>query len=280
MTSAIITGAYGFIGSHLVAELANRGVKVYFVGRYDSLYAITDKVDMIYHCADVTPNLPRDADDYMAGMKLVHTILHYWKNQQPQATLVGFNSVWAYPAIDWKTDWMLNEDSYWLGPMRSWQEYYGIQKKALCVGMNAFANQYEMASSFLTLGNVYGPGDTSNRFVNQTIAYMKESPDQIEMINRDEKKNFIYVKDQINLILRASKSFERPLNIAGRTYTKGEVVDELVKLLDYKGEVCWRDDSRKRTNALDCTRAANMSLFQGLQVHTLEEGLRKTLGME
>lgn len=276
MTSAIVTGAYGFIGSHLVTELANHGVQVYFIGRHDSIYSITDKVDMIYHCADVTPNLPRDADDYMAGMKLVHTILHYWKNQQPQATLVGFNSIWAYP----EHEGMLNEDYYWYGPMRSWQEYYGIQKKALCAGMNAFENQYEMQSSFLTLGNVYGPGDTSNRFVNSTIEYMKASPDSIEMSYPDEKKNFIYVKDQINLIIRASKSYTRPLNIAGPTYTKGEVVDALVKVLDYKGAVLWQRGSPKSRNALDCTRAVNMRLFEGIKLHTLEEGLRRTLGIE
>ena len=65
----LVTGANGFIGKNLIAELKNRGFNEIFEFTRDSdpelLEIYTKDCDFIFHCAGI--NRPQNEQDYMEG---------------------------------------------------------------------------------------------------------------------------------------------------------------------------------------------------------------------
>lgn len=273
MNSAIVTGAHGFIGTHLSTALEARGVTVFRLGRQDSVYDVKDEVDAIFHAADINPEQDNRGDAFMQLLDMNRRILHYWKNAQRDAVLIGFNSMWAYPKeISYGDHW-----NYWKGPMSDWQQHYGIMKKMMLVGIQSFKHQYQMKGSMLTLGNVYGPGDKSNRTVPKLIRdILAYDGKPIEIHNPSNKRSFTYIEDAVAGILRAVEWEYDLLNVATEPHAIRDVADALFQIMNFPNDVIYTSDGNHGMHKIVVSPDG---LWRGIKTHTLEEGLRKTLGM-
>lgn len=270
MKTAIVTGGTGNIGSSLVEKLFDRGFKIYQIDRQDDIFDVTTPVDIIYHCADVGPSGKNRADSFLDNLDITNKILHYWKTIQSTATFIGMDSIWAYPHGHIFSNY--SESEYWLGAMTDFQEHYGIIKKVLLAGIKAHKHQYNMKGSMLALGNVFGPKSTGN-IVNFLIREMQnESPViKIEYC----QKNFTYVEDQVEGIISASECDVDHLNIVPLERSIKEVVFFLTRLLNYKGIVEYIPNTRSRVL---CGYMANtLGIWENIKLHSLEEGLKKTI---
>lgn len=94
----LVTGAKGFIGKNLVAELKNRKYTDIFEYDIDSDYLALDKycreADFIFHLAGV--NRPQDQDDYMKGNAgFTSTLLNILKNHKNNCPIMISSSIQA-----------------------------------------------------------------------------------------------------------------------------------------------------------------------------------------
>jgi nucleoside-diphosphate-sugar epimerase len=289
MTRALVLGARGFIGRNLVRTLTARGWEVEAPDRRVDLCEAAARamqcgpVDYIFHAADVSGNVSWSKDhageQFLRTSRMAVGILDAWRNEQPQARLIGFSSLWAYPhaLLD------VRESDYWNGAMAAAVEHYGVVKKLLGVGIAAMRRQWGMRGTMLVLGNVYGPDDTSQRLIPSLVSRMRSAGDELEIYSDGhESRDFVYIDDQIEGILRHVDYDGDLLNVtAGGSHTVRQVVETLAQLMGYRGRIVYRPIGEPTTSR--CTHVDRASAVTGwpagVKLHSLQDGLRKTLGL-
>jgi GDP-L-fucose synthase len=293
MTRYLITGAHGFIGRHLTDFIRKnqRESDVVLAGRERDLTDPTacmkllqqsGALDYVFHLADVSGNAQwsasHSADQFFANAKMSLNILEGVRKCQPHARLVGFSSLWAYPA----RVAVAREEDYWDGPLHGPTQHYGLNKKFLGAGLQACKQQFQMKGTMLVLGSVYGPGDHSDHVIPSLIHRMIDNPTRLEVWgDGSQTRDFIYVEDQARAIFLHKDFNGELLNISGgKSYSIREVVETLVRLLSYTGEVNYRSEASAGVNErrMDITRAGQQTGWPAnFTLHSLEEGLLKTL---
>ena len=113
MKRYLITGAKGFIGRHLALYLQAEEprAEVIAAGREhdladpvacDELFRQAGALDYVFHLADVSGNArwsaANSATQFFANARISLNVLDAVSRLQRQARLVGFSSLWAYPA--------------------------------------------------------------------------------------------------------------------------------------------------------------------------------------
>jgi nucleoside-diphosphate-sugar epimerase len=179
----------------------------------------------------------------------------------------------------------VREEEYWSGRMFPPTEHYGIVKKLLGVGIGAFRRQFGMGGTMLVLGNVYGPGDPSTRVVPSLIKRFRSNPPVLEVWgDGSQTRDFVYIDDQIEGILRHLDYDGDVLNVTTGVYRSiKELVGILAELTKYAGRIAFSQGQKggvanRRVNIEAAHRASGWP--DGLHLHSLEEGLRKTLAAD
>jgi nucleoside-diphosphate-sugar epimerase len=285
---ALITGGTGMIGGVLARRLKDDGWEVKTPVHDLSLWAGADvafsafdmRFDYIFHCADVCRGLEwtkkHPGEQFLANAAITTNVLRAWKEHQGRATFVGFSSGWAYPA----GAMISTEGFYWSGHMHPDIEQYGIIKKMLGVGIQALKRQYGMDGTMLTLGNVYGPGDASTRVIPSILKRMLSNADRLEVYGSEtDERDFVFIDDQVEGILRHRNAKEPLVNIAsGRLTTVGEVVRTIVELATYKGDVVFLNKEIGTPRGFDLSLSRRLTGWpDNMTFHSLREGLRKTM---
>jgi GDP-L-fucose synthase len=236
----------------------------------------------IIHLADVQGNARWSAENaavqFLANSKISLNVLEAWTRWQPQARLICFSSLWAYPEA--VTD--AAEKNYWNGRMHRPTEHYGLNKKFLGTGLDACKRQHGLKGTVLVLGSVYGPEDATSHVIPSLMNRMRQNPGLLEIWGDGaETRDFIYIEDQLQGIVQHLDYDGELLNISsGRSSSIRQIVEILVRLMDYKGLVVF--DPSKASGAanrrLNTDLAAQTTGWPGrFQLHTLEEGLQKTV---
>jgi len=293
MSRFLVTGGTGFIGKHLTRFLQQRfsESEVVSVGsKFDltnpaqakELFQNFGKFDYVIHLADVQGDAKwaaqNAATQFMANAKMSLNVLESRHLFQPQARLICLSSLWAYPEKVIEAE----EKDYWNGRMHQPTEHYGINKKILGVGMEAFKRQHRLRGTNLVLGSVYGPEDLTTHVIPSILKRMQENPNLLEIWgDGTQTRDFIYVDDQVQGIFQHLDYDGELLNISsGKTYSIREVVEILAKLMDYKGKIVF--DASKGAGVVN--RRINTNLARqttgwpdNFKLHTLEEGLLKTV---
>jgi GDP-L-fucose synthase len=161
---ALVTGATGFLGRHLVAALRQDGHDVLALGSRDadltnaaSLDRFAEPVDTIWHLAAWTQAgdfcLRHPAEQWVINQQLNTTVLEWWHRVQPQAKLVAIGTSCSYAPGE-----RLSEDRYLIGEPVPELYAYGMTKRMLLVGLRAMQAQYGHRWLYLVPSTLFGPG--------------------------------------------------------------------------------------------------------------------------
>lgn len=295
----VVTGGSGFLGSHIVNALEQRGAGDIFVPLhqdYDLRYqsAILDLLNdarptMIIHLAasvgGIGANRAHPAeffyDNLMMGTQLLH---ESWR--AGVAKFVAIGTVCAYPKY---TPIPFREEDLWNGYPEETNAPYGLAKKMLLVQSEAYRQQYDYNSIFLLPVNLYGPGDSFDLESSHVIPALIRKCLEAEQQGHDEivawgdgspTREFLYVEDAAEGIVLAAERYNRsePVNLgSGYEISIKELLTTIARHTGYSGQITW--DTTKPNGqprrALNTDRA--WQYFEFRATTDFDEGLQKTV---
>jgi GDP-L-fucose synthase len=159
-----VTGATGYLGTHLVPALQAAGHDVTGVGsaacnmlHRDSLRKFRQDYDQIWHLAAWTQAgdfcLRHPGEQWIRNQYINTNMLDWWQSSQSQAKLICMGTSCSYaPGMD------LSEENYLAGEPIAELYAYAMTKRMLLVGLRALAVQYGMSYLYLVPSTLFGPG--------------------------------------------------------------------------------------------------------------------------
>ena len=293
MTRVLVTGGGGFLGSHLVERLERDDHEVFVARRRD--YDLTEMADaerlfddarpeLVFHLAaevgGIGANRANPGRYWYANLMMgAHVLEQARLHETPKVVLAG--TVCAYPKY---TPVPFREDDLWNGYPEETNAPYGVAKKAILVGAQAYREQYGVNAIFLLPANLYGPRDnfheTNAHVIPDLIRKMSGSPGEVVLWgDGSPTREFLYVEDCVEGLLLAAERYDgpEPVNLGTGVETSIRETAELVaEIVGFEGEIVWdasmpNGQPRRR---LDASRAEELFGFKAAT--PLREGLERT----
>jgi GDP-L-fucose synthase len=294
----VVTGGAGFLGTHLVERLRAQDIEPYIPLLKDwdltrerdveRLFAETRPELLIHLAAEVGgigANQANPGRYWYANLIMGAQILEQ-SRLCGLRKLVLIGTICAYPKF---TPVPFKEEELWNGYPEETNAPYGIAKKTLLVGAQAYREQYGLDAIYLLPVNLYGPRDHFNLETSHVIpALISKMVDAKRGGKREvvlwgdgsPTREFLYVDDCAEAILLAAERYDgpEPVNIGtGSEISIRELAELIAELTGYEGELVW-DTSKPNgqpRRRLDTGRAERLFDFRART--SLREGLERTI---
>jgi dTDP-glucose 4,6-dehydratase len=304
---ALVTGAGGFIGSHLVERLLARGVRVRAFVRYNSrnhwgwLEGGTQRDGLEIHTGDI-----RDFDSVRVAMQGVDAVFHL-------AALIGipysYESPLAYIRTNVEGTYNVLQAARDLGTARvvitSTSETYGTARTVPIAEDHPLQPQSPYSASKISADNLalsyhlsfgtpvviarpfntYGPRQSARAVIPTVITQALAGRESINLGSLHPTRDLNFVEDTAEGFIRLAecdKAIGRAVNIAnGKEISIGDLAAKIIKATGSKATII-TDDQRIRPAASEVERLmGDTALLASLTGWTpgisLEEGLARTV---
>lgn len=294
MSRVLVTGGGGFVGSHLVERLEADGHEIVAARRRDyDLTSMEDtarlfedaKPELVFHLAaevgGIGANRANPGRYWYANLVMGAHVLEQSRIHDV-GKLVLAGTVCAYPKF---APVPFREDDLWDGYPEETNAPYGVAKKAVLVGAQAYRQQYDVSSIYLLPANLYGPRDNfdleSSHVIAALIRKMLESPEQIVLWgDGTPTREFLFVDDCVEGLVLAAERYDgaEPVNLGTGVETSiAELAETIADLTGFEGEIVWDTSmpNGQPRRSLDASRAEQLFGFRA-QV-PLRTGLERTV---
>jgi GDP-L-fucose synthase len=198
------------------------------------------------------------------------------------AKVVIAGTVCAYPKF---APVPFSEDGLWDGYPEETNAPYGVAKKAVLVGAQAYRAQYGTNAVFLLPANLYGPRDNfdlhSSHVIPALIRKMLTADGDVVLWgDGTPTREFLYVDDCAEGLVLAADRYDEPgpVNLGTGVETSiRELAETVADVTGFEGEIVW-DTSRPNgqpRRRLDASRAERLFGFTART--QLRDGLEKTV---
>ena len=293
----VVTGARGFLGSHVVEKLklfspkkiVTPASKKYDLREYKNCLKAFKGADIVIHLAGkvggIGYNQERPAelfdDNILMGVQAIRAA-----KARKVKKFVAIGTICAYPKF---TKTPFKEKDLWNGYPEETNAPYGLAKKMLLVQSQAYRKQYNFNSIFLLPVNLYGPRDNFDEKSSHVIpALIKKF---VDAKNNDSERviiwgsgnptrEFLYVEDAAHAIIKATEKYNKPdpVNIgSGFEISISDLAKLIAETVGFKGKIIFdksKPDGQPRRR-LNISRAKREFGFRAKT--NFKIGLKKTI---
>lgn len=282
----LLTGATGFLGSHLAKALIDQGCE---------LVALKRKSSDLSRIASLVPDIAFfDIEDmesknpFQSGTRIdavIHTATNYGRNGESPSKVFAANSVFPLKlletAVDSGVEVFINTDTI----LDKYLNLYSLSKNQFLQWGKYFSQKNHIHFVNLRLEHLYGPGDDSSKFTSCVINSCLANTASLKLTPGEQRRDFIYIDDVVSayLLLLAKlgpgrKWFEEFEVGSGKAVSIREFVETVHRITGSKtnlefGAIPYRNGEVMNSQA-------NISALQALGwkcTHNLEQGLRLTI---
>jgi len=302
MTTSLVTGGAGFLGSHLCDELLARGHRVICVDNFETgslaniahirapefrhlhadiieTFSVDEPVDFVYHFAS-----PASPIDYLrlplhtlkVGAYGTHHALGLAKHHRARFLLASTSEVYGDPQVH------PQPESYWghVNPIGPRGVYDEAKRYAEALTM-AYHRQQGVDTSIVRIFNTYGPrmrphdGRAIPTFLRQAL---QDRPITV-FGDGSQTRSFCYVSDLVSGIIRLAESGAHlPVNVGNpHEFTLLELALAVIDVTGSRSEIVHEalptDDPKVRRPDITLAR----QLLGWAPTVALDEGLRRTV---
>lgn len=305
----LVTGAGGFIGSHLVEELVKIGAHVRAFVRYNSrndwgmlellpkhilqeMEVIAGDIqdpffvkravkgcDIVFHLAALIP-IPYS---YKAPQSYVRINVEGTLNVLQACLEAGVEKVihTSTSEVYGTAKYVPIDEDHPLNP----QSPYAATKVAADKLAESYYLSFELPVAIIRPFNTFGPRQSA-RAVIPTIVTQALTRDIVELGSLEPVRDLTYVKDTVRgflAIANSNKSEGEVLNIGtGQGTTIGELVNIVSKILGKELKVCVEDERKRPEKSevmkLICDYSKAKNMLNWTPRYSLEDGLREVVG--
>jgi GDP-L-fucose synthase len=295
----LVTGGAGFLGSHLIEQMKEKGVvhenirvtrsKTTDLRIWEHCVDAVQEIDVVIHLAakvgGIGYNRENPAtlfyDNAMMGIQLMEAA-----RRAGVEKFVQVGTVCAYPKY---TPVPFREEDLWNGYPEETNAPYGVAKKILLVQAQAYREQYGFNAIYLLPVNLYGPRDNFDpesshvipALIRKFVEAKKEGSDTVEVWGTGSaSREFLYVDDAARAIVLATERYNKqdPVNLgSGTEITIRDLVALIGELTGFDGRIVWdatKPDGQPR-RCLDVSRAREEFGFESEM--GFREGLKRTI---
>ena len=294
MTRVLVTGGGGFLGSHLIERLESDGHDVFSARQIE--YDLTSPEgaarlfgdaapELVFHLAaevgGIGANRANPGRYWYANLAMGLNVLEQARlHETPKLVISG--TVCSYPKF---AETPFREATLWDGYPEETNAPYGVAKKAVLVGAQAYREQYGLSTVFLLPTNLYGPHDNfdlqTSHVIPALIRKMVDATDQVVLWgDGSPTREFLYVEDCVEGFVLAAERYDdpEPVNLgASREISIRELAEIVAEVAGYEGEIVW-DTSKpggQPRRSVDGSRAQEQF---GFEARTgLRDGIERTV---
>lgn len=277
----LVTGADGFIGSHLVEALVREGAKVRALVQYNSFnsWGWLDSLDSVTLTAiDVFPGDVRDPDQMREALAGIQAVFHLAAlisipfSYQAPASFVDTNVKGTLNVLqaarEAKTERVLitsTSEVYGTAirvpmdeshPFQA-QSPYSASKIAADRLAESFYRSYDLPVTIVRPFNTYGPRQSSRAIIPTLITQLLAGRETIQLGNTTTSRDFTYVADTVRGFLDIAgceQAVGEEINIANQTeITVAELAELLVGRINPGARIEF-DDRRLRPERSEVER--------------------------
>ncbi len=309
MKKVLVTGADGFIGSHLTEKLVNEGFEVKAFSFYNSFNTwgwLDTLPKAVMDHVEVFPGDIRDPHGVKEAMRGCSAVFHL-------AALIAipfsYHSPDAYVDTNIKGTLNILQAARELNIERllvtSTSEVYGTAQyvpidenhpfqgqspySATKIGADrlaeSFYRSFDLPVTIVRPFNTYGPRQSARAVIPTIITQLLAGREQIRLGALSPTRDFNYVKDTVNgffEIYKSGRTIGEEINIATQQEISiGEIAGELVRQINPKAEIiCEEERLRPGKSEVNRLLGANrkiMDLTDWRPDYTLREGLQETI---
>jgi GDP-L-fucose synthase len=294
VTRILVTGGGGFVGSHLVERLQEQGHEPFVARRRD--FDLTRQHDverlfaeaqpeLVFHLAaevgGISANRENPGRYWYANLMMGANVLEAAREHGTGKVVVA-GTVCAYPKF---TPVPFSEDDLWNGYPEETNAPYGVAKKSILVGGQAYRDQYGLDTVFLLPANLYGPRDNfdlqTSHVIPALIRKMTEGTDEVVLWgDGSPSREFLFVDDCVEGFLLAAERYDgaEPVNLGTGVETSiRELAETIADVTGFEGEIVWDTamPNGQPRRALDASRAKELFGFEARTA--LRDGIEKTV---
>ena len=296
--TTIVTGGAGFLGSHLVDLLRADGIEPIVPRRADvdltdtnaaAAFFAETKPTQVFHLAAEVGGIGANRDNpgryWYANLMMGVNVLEQARiHGTEKVVMVG--TICSYPKF---APIPFREETLWDGYPEETNAPYGVAKKALLVGAQAYREQYGLNSIVLLPVNLYGPRDNfdlqSSHVIPALIRKMIEARDSGASDvtlwgDGTPTREFLFVEDAARGLVLAGRNYNgaEPVNLGtGTEISIKDLAETIATATGFEGEIIWdttKPNGQPRRQ-LDVTRAKETFGFEA-EV-SFAEGMARTV---
>lgn len=200
--------------------------------------------------------------------------------------LVLVGTICSYPKF---TPVPFREDDLWEGYPEETNAPYGVAKRALLVGAQAYREQYGLNVVYLLPVNLYGPGDNFDLEGGHVIPSLIRKMVEAEEQGNDEvvlwgdgspTREFLYVEDCADALYLAAQRYDgaEPVNVGtGEEIAIKDLAELVADATGFEGEIVW-DTSKPNGQPRRKLNTSRAEESFGFRARTpLREGIPETV---
>jgi len=249
----LVTGASGFIGSHLADELRRQGAEVLTLDTRDekpidicdwqgvrAFASMPDKIDLVYHLAAlmfVPYSFENPREIYEVNVLGTLNILELCRLYHVEKIVFASSYVYGHP------QYLPIDEKHPVNPTSPYARSK-VLAETLC---KAYYEDYGLICTILRPFNIYGEGQSDSFLIPSILKQMPSG--KIELMDPEPKRDFLYVSDAIKAYIQAGKYSKSGFDIfnigCGLSYSVDEIVSKVIKCWGKKVDVIYQVRRRR-----------------------------------
>ena len=199
LPNILLTGATGFLGSHLLEALLEKGCKVIILKRP------TSNVWRISHLLSQVVSYGVDKQSLELALEqqnidvVMHTAGQYGRDGCSTSEIIEANVIFGVNLMDvclrHNVKTFVNTDTMLLPYLNN----YSLSKKQFVEWLKQHSDRIQVVN--LRLDHMYGVKDDDNKFVAWILSQLKENTPKIKLTQGEQKRDFIYIDDVVSAFM-------------------------------------------------------------------------------